>query len=163
MANSRKRTKGKNDKPISFKEAVEATPDIANAYCKGLQALGNYSTKIKLASTHSCEGSVDIDRATKQMYQSGNRWDYCIAYDKEVFFVEIHSSNTSNVGEILKKIIWLENWLNTKAPLINAKKAKGKPAFYWIQTNGFHILPNSPQYRKVIQAGIKPVARLQLG
>lgn len=147
----------------TFKEAVEATEEIKNCYQNGLKALGNYSNKIQLGDTKKCEGSVDIDECVKAKYPQDNRWDYVFSYKGEVFFVEVHSAYTNEVSVILKKLQWLKDWLNREAPEIKSLKAKGQ-AFYWIQSNGYHILPKSSQSRLLAQEGlkIKPIAKLIL-
>ena len=162
---NKKKSKDKNNEKKGvngFQNAVENTPEIANAYCSGLQAFREYSKKIQLTSTLSCEGSVDIDASVIQLHPQTNRWDYCFSYRGEVFFVEVHSANTGEVDVVLRKLQWLKDWLHGRAPRINALKAKNTHPYYWIQSNGFHILKNSPQYRRVIQAGIKPIAFLKL-
>jgi hypothetical protein len=146
-----------------FKSAVEKTPDVSNAYCIGLQAFKKVEKqKIDLGDPPRCEGSIDIDTATRKKYPQANRWDYCFSYKGEVFFVEVHSANTGEVSTVLRKLQWLRNWLNNEAPLINALKATSVPAFYWIQSSSFNILPNSAQYRQAVQANLKPVGKLSL-
>lgn len=83
------------------------------------------------------------------------------AYKGEVYFVEVHSANTSAVSVVLKKLQWLKDWLYQNAIEVNKLKAKGNP-FFWIQSNGFKILPGSSQYREIIQKGMKPVPKLVL-
>jgi hypothetical protein len=144
-----------------FKIAVENTPDIANCYQSGLQALGKYSKKIDLAETTLCSGSVEIDECTKAKYPNDPRWDYALCYNSEVFFVEVHTANTSEVNAVLNKLQWLKDWLNKEAPEINKLKAKNQP-YIWIQSNDFHIPKTSPQYRLAVQKGIKPIAKLSL-
>lgn len=151
--------KDKNIK--TFKQVVEATNEIKSGYKNGLQALGKYSSKIELADTKKCEGSVNIDACTTTLYSKENRWDYAISYNAEVYFVEVHSAHTSGVSVVLKKLQWLKDWLNSKAPELNILKAK-QQTFTWIQTNGYHILPNSPQNRLLAQNGLRPVSKLKL-
>jgi hypothetical protein len=145
-----------------FKKAVENTPDIANCYQSGLQPLGKYSKKIELIETTLCSGSVEIDECTKAKYPNDPRWDYALCYNSEVFFVEVHTANTSEVGAVLNKLQWLKDWLNNEAPEINKLKAKSQTPFVWIQSNNFKIPERSSQYRQAIQAGIKPIAKLSL-
>jgi hypothetical protein len=146
----------------AFKTAVENTPDIANCYQTGLKGLGTHSAKIELSEPSHCTGSVDLDSCTTAKYPQLNRWDYILCYKKEVFFVEVHGAKTDEVGTVLKKLQWLKDWLNSEAPELNKLKATSQTPFVWIQTNGFHILPNSRQYREAIQKGIKPIAKLSL-
>jgi len=153
---SDKKAKNKN----SFKNAVEATPDVANGYKAGLSAMGAYTSKILLASTLLIEGSVDIDTCTADKYPNSHRWDYVFAYDGKAYFVEVHSAHTSEVKTVLNKLKWLKDWLNNHATEIN--KLKAKSPFYWIQSKGFSIPKTSPQYREALKAGIKPIAKLKI-
>jgi len=154
--------KKNKSKASAFKKAVEGTPDIAKAHKNGLQALGSYSTKVKLGNTSECSGSVDLDETTKPKYPQDNRWDYIFCYKKEVFFIEVHSANTGEVSTVLRKLQWLKDWLNTKAPEINKLKCKKIGPYFWVQSNGFHIPAGSPQHRQAVQNGIKPVACVNL-
>ena len=141
-----------------IESAITATQDIAGAYKPGLKALGAYSKKIVL--TDHCEGSVDIDAALAKKYPAANRWDYAIGYKSKIYFVEVHSANTSEVSVVLKKLQWLKDWLNEKAPEMN--RHKGVPSFTWIQSGNFNILRGSPQYRLAEQKKILPVKTLSL-
>ncbi len=147
---------------MTFKQAVEATPDVATGFRTGLSALGDYSSKVSVTNTNQLQGSIDIDTCTTAKYPNDNRWDYAFAYKGEAFFIEVHSANTSEVSTVIKKLQWLKDWLNQKAPEINKLKAKKLPAFYWIQSKGFSIPKTSPQYRLAGSAGIKPIAKLRL-
>jgi hypothetical protein len=147
---------------MTFKEAVEVTPDVKNGFQSGLTALGRYKSKVLISDTRLLEGSIDIDSCTTRKYPNDNRWDYACAYNKEVFFIEVHSANTREVKTVLKKLQWLKDWLTRKAPEINKLKAKSKPPFYWIQSKGFAIIKTSPQYKSAESAGLKPIARLEL-
>lgn len=148
-------------KPKTFKQAVEETEEIKNGYQNGLKALGNYSNKVELGDTKKCEGSVAIDDCTESLYPQENRWDYVFGYKGDAYFVEVHSAHTSEVSVVLKKLQWLKDWLNSKAPEIKKLQAKDK-AFIWIQTNGNHILPKSSQNRLLAEKGLKPVSKLTL-
>jgi len=157
----------KAEKRKTFKEAVEATSDIATCYKSGLTALGNHSKRIKAADTLQLQGSVNIDECTKAIYpttnekSTGHRWDYAIAYKSEVYFIEIHSAKTDEVKTMINKLEWLKNWLHSKAPEINKLKAK-QNAFVWIQSKNFQLLPSSPQYKLAKTKGLLPVRELKL-
>lgn len=154
--------KDKQKKALSFQEAVKATKDIASCYQTGLKALGKYSDKIKLKDPKKCCGSVDIDSCVTKKYPQANRWDYAICYDGEVFFVEVHSANTGEVSTVLRKLQWLKDWLVSEAQEVYNLRTKSKTPYYWVQSNGNHILPNSKQARQAAINGLKPVAVLQL-
>lgn len=154
--------KNKKAKAPSFKEVVEATHDIATCYRNGLQGLGSHSNKVRLGDAQKCLGSVDLDACTLQRYPNDNRWDYAFCYKGEVFFIEVHGAKTGEVSTVLRKLQWLKNWLNTNAQEINRLKAKSTGPFFWVQSSGFHIPQNSPQFRLAAQNGIKPVAMVIL-
>lgn len=145
---------------MSFSQVVALTPHIRECFQNGLTAFGSYSSKIVLLETRACSGSVDLDRCLATRYPDENRWDYCFAYQGEVYFVEIHPAQTSEVNTVIKKKLWLENWLQNHALEIDQLKAE-RP-FYWIQSGGFNILKTSPQYRRAREAGLLPIARLEL-
>jgi len=147
---------------MTFEQAVEATPDVATGFRSGLTALGTYSAKVSVSDTHLIEGSVDIDKCTTAKYPNSNRWDYAFAYKGEIFFIEVHSANSSEVRVVLRKLQWLKDWLHQEAPEMDKQKAKSCPSFYWIQTNGFAIPKTSPQYRAAGSAGLKPIAKFSL-
>lgn len=148
---------------MTFQQAVEATPDVSAGFKVGLTALGSYSSRVEVSSTKDLQGSIDIDTLTTAKYPNSNRWDYAFAYKGEVFFIEVHSANSSEVRKVLRKLQWLKDWLNLKAPNINKLRAKTSIPFYWIQSKGFAIPKTSPQYRAAEGAGLKPISKLTLG
>ena len=148
-------------KTMTFKEAIETTPDVADGYQTGLKAIKKeYRNKIKVFDTQLLNGSVDIDSCTTHLYPNDNRWDYAFSYNQEVYFVEGHSAKTGEISVVLKKLAWLKDWLVQHAPNIN--KLKASQPYFWIQSNKFAILTTSPQYRRVVQEGLKPIAILKL-
>jgi hypothetical protein len=153
---------GKKTVAKDFKNAVEQTEEVANCFQSGLSALGNHSSKIQVANKRDLQGSIDIDNCTRQKYPSSNRWDYAFAYAGEIFFVEVHSAQTSEVATVLKKLTWLKDWLKRSAPEINKMKAVSQTPFYWIQSKGFAIPSQSRQYRLAVTKGLKPVSKIVL-
>ena len=145
-----------------FKMAVEATPDIDKCYKPGLNALGVHSSKIVLSEGIICNGSVNIDACLKEKYPDSNRWDYCFGCNHEVFFIEVHPANISDIKVMINKMRWLKDWLKNQAPQLDSLKATSVPAFYWIQSGRNAILPNSPQARRMAKEGIKPIGKLKL-
>ena len=135
---------------MDFKEAISTTPLLKNAYKNGLQALGNYSNKVKPSDTKKCEGSVDIDSAIRdvevnsvKVYAEVCRWDYALGYDGTTYFIEVHSAETSQVTQVLKKFRWLKDFLVADAPELNKQQKK---RFYWISTGGNNILKEAPKH-----------------
>lgn len=144
-----------------FEELVKTTPDTKHCYQKGLKAFGKNSQKIDPKNPRFCQGSVFLENCVKQKYQAENLWDYFLAYNNKVYFVEVHPAQTSEVGTVLKKLAWLKDWLIEKASTID--KLKADQPYYWLASGKFAILPNSPQYRMIVQKGLKPLPRLKLG
>ena len=141
-----------------FKAAVQGTPEIASCFQPGLKALGSHSQKIKVGDNSHVNGSVELDECVRTKYPSANRWDYIFCYRSKVYFVEVHTASTGEVSTVLLKLQWLKDWLAQQAPLINKLKAE-KP-YYWVQTNGMHILKHAPQYKQLASKGLLPVARV---
>lgn len=149
---------------MTFAEAVAATPEIAGAYQRGLQALkGEHRNRIEADDTRSLAGSVDLDRTLKTAYPQASRWDYAVGYpvaghDDQVAYVEVHPANTSKVDDVIAKKNWLTNWLHGK-PLDGLPKR----GFYWVPSGGDHILRGSRQFRQLGQAGITLCSSVRLG
>ena len=149
----------------TFKKAIEETSEIQHSYCAGKMAILNKErNKVELNEARKCGGSLFLDQCLidQGLYPNDNRWDYAIDYNGEVFFFEVHTACSSQVSIVLKKLEWLKDWLRNKAPEINALKATTKTPFYWVQSNGYHILPNSSHKRAVLQKGLKPISKLIL-
>lgn len=123
-----------------FENIVESIGDIENCYKAGLQALeGNDSTKIRVQNTRKINGSVNLDACTVEKYPTDNRWDYIIGYKEMLFFVEIHPASTSNVSEVVKKVVWLKQWLKVKGTPLMTRIAKKEP-YRWLQQVRWHLL-----------------------
>ena len=148
---------------LTFKQAIGQTHEVKKCFQKGLRAFGKDSAKIELADQAKCGGSLFIDDCLKKqkLYSNENRWDYALEYETEVYFVEVHSANTCEVRKVLKKLQWLKDWLQQKAPEISKLKAKKQP-YYWIQSNDFDIPSTARQYREAAQASILPIPKLVL-
>lgn len=142
---------------MSFKEAVNATPDVKGYYCEGVSALGQYKNKIKVPNEMKLEGSLDIDTSTVKLYPNDCRWDYAICYDGEVFYIEVHSAKTDEVERMINKLRWIQSWLINKAPEINKLTTKTKEPYYWIQSSNFNIPSHTRQYKMIIQNKILPM------
>lgn len=147
---------------MSFRQAVANTPDISTCYQSGLKALGAYSAKVLATNTSLLHGGVDIDSCTSGIYPDANRWDYAIAYNGEVYFIEVHSAKSDEVSKVIRKFHWLTDWLNNRAPEINRLKARIPSPYYWIQSRNFSIPKTSPQYRSAKKAGLIPISKLYL-
>jgi hypothetical protein len=152
-------TKLKQTSLTKFRDAVMACDDIAAGYCAGMQALGHNAASISPKDSRLCCGSVDIDKCLLKLDPNGSRWDYAVGYNDEAYFVEVHPAQTSNVDEMLKKLLWLKSWLDNSA--VELKKIKAGE-YYWIPSGNCKILDTSNARRKLAQSGIKIVKKLDL-
>lgn len=145
---------------LAFKDAVAAIADTKDCYRPGLKALGPYSAKIKVSKPSALNGSLFIEECLINKYAGQNLWDYCLGYKNQAYFVEVHPAQTSEVETMLKKLNWLKSWLQNQAKPLDQIKAK--KAFIWIASGKYAILPGSQQYRRIIEARLKPQRELTL-
>lgn len=146
-----------------FRQAVEATPEVRNGYRTGLKAMERTdASKVEVSDSRKIDGSLDIDGATKEARPDEARWDYAIGYNSRIYFMEVHPACTGNIPEIIKKLTWIKNWLNTPDNKLNVLQ-KGSPLFSWIATDaGVHIPAVSSQYKKLASKGLLPKRKLVL-
>lgn len=142
----------------AFTGAVKNTPEISLSLRVGLQALKNDAGRVEATDNRKLNGSVDIDVTTRDSYPEDSRWDYVIGYEGKAYFLEVHSANTSDIDDILKKADWLRQWLNTKAPALEA--ISGSKCFYWISPGAYNIVSPSPQARKLAQSKVKYLGKV---
>ena len=153
-------------KQLSFEEAVKATPEIKDCFKISLKALErDHTSKIKFADKNKLCGSVFLDQClTDQNLSPGNRWDYIICYDQELYFVEVHGAYPKEVDVVIRKKEWLKLWLREKAPEISKLQVKNKSAFHWIQSDRFDFQTpkTNPWLKRAAENGIKPKKSLEL-
>ncbi len=146
---------------MSFVDAIHNTPDIANCFEPGLQALGANSRKISVSSTRELKGSVNIDACVKNSYPNDARWDYVFGYKNRIYFIEVHPANTGEVKTIIKKLEWLKKWRKRSSPKLEA--LKDSSVYYWIASRNVAILKGSKYSRELAKKGILgPRSRINL-
>lgn len=155
------KNKPKSPRKNAFKTVVEQNPEIRLCYQSGLQALGSDSNKVTLADTRLCDGSVFLDKCLEETYANASRWDYAVAYNGLVVFMEVHPAETNEVKVMLQKLEWLKKWLRDQAPRIEDMRDKERP-FYWIASGRSNLLKGSPQYRRAAEARLLPVSQIKL-
>lgn len=126
---------------------------------KGLQALkATDRSLIKLEDSRRCHGSADIDSCLAALQPQASRWDYVIAHDQKLHFVEVHPAHTSEVSQIKKKKDWLTAWLkNTELGTLEVNRQ-----FHWVASGKIAITRNSKQARAAAQMGLMPVRQLAI-
>lgn len=144
----------------TFCNAVSHCRDIADSLCPGLSALAGNSEYIKVANTRLIDGSVDIDSALRRRCPNESRWDYVFGYRGDAYFVEIHPADTKNVDEMIKKVKWLNFWLDSSAKEIRNIHKCG--VFHWIPSGRVKILRTSRQYKKIAASNLLMTNTLSL-
>ncbi len=134
-----------------FQSAVDAITGPQPKYHSGLKALGQHSKKIHTQQSQVL-GSVELDGSIPDA-----RWDYGIGLELAgstfVIWVEVHHASTGEVDTVIQKLNWLKQWLCRNAPQLQTLTPSD--GFYWLSTDGVHIVPNSPQARRLAAAGLK--------
>jgi hypothetical protein len=143
---------------MRFRQAVAATPSVQGHYHSGLRALpAGDAARIRCPNPRRLTGSVNVDRALQPTQPSAPRWDYGIGFrrgSKEIaVWVEVHPASSTSIAEMLRKLEWLRNWLDTEA-LELKKLTEGD--YHWISTDAtIAITPNSPQAKKLAGLGLR--------
>jgi len=76
------------------------------------------------------EGSVDLDEQMTGSEPDAPRWDYAVAYDQRVWFIEVHpASSTGTIDEVVKKA----RWLRTK--ITSTSLPDRSEGLFWISTD----------------------------
>ena len=146
---------------MRFQDAVQSTPQVADAYCRGLQAIRrqHHGSIQRRNSSTNLAGSVDLDDALRDRFPNAARWDYGIGVrptgqrDDRVLWVEVHSASSAHVNAVIAKHEWLLHWLRRSAPLLNGLARE----FVWLATGSVTIRPGTPQRRRLAKSGIRLV------
>lgn len=159
---------------MKFRDAVGQAEHPVNTACKpGKKALERkHRNLVNCEEPQRITGSVNLDAALASLrkYASEPRWDYGLGYIPEdgrecALWVEVHTATTREVSAVLRKLRWLEQWLNSSADDLRklTDSADEKNRFVWIASNGVHIPPNSRQARELNRSAIrKPRKTLNL-
>jgi hypothetical protein len=151
---------------MTFKEAVEATPNLAGRFQKGLHALrAQDRPHIEAENTRKLVGSVDVDSALQLVQPNANRWDFAIAYqhtnrgNEVIYWTELHTASDSEVKVVIKKAVWLRGWLKDDG----SKMAAFECDIVWISSGPTSFQLTGPQRKQMAQAGLRHVgSRLRI-
>jgi hypothetical protein len=148
-----------------FRDAVEATADVAQAYLPGLQALERVDrARIHCARPRLLAGSVNLDKALSASCPRDERWDYGIGIRKTrasdgAIWVEVHPASSRHIQEVLEKFRWLKQWLASAAMRLE----QITDGYVWVASGSVALQPSSPQRRIIAAHGIRFVGeRLHL-
>jgi len=145
---------------MRFQTAVESVPEIVHAYRPGLRALARRDRhRIGCQATQRLRGSIYLDQALEETYQSDPRWDYGVGWEvgrgqDRVIWIEVHPASSSNVKEMTAKVRWLRKWLEENGRDLHTM-TKRNSTFIWIASGAVGLPKNSPQARRLAKAGIR--------
>jgi uncharacterized protein involved in copper resistance len=140
---------------MTFKQAVNSSRAIAAHYRDGLRAVKGVDRKRMRASGRRVTGSVNLEDALRRTHANEPIWDYGIgirhtANGDRVIWVEVHGANNRHVGDVLQKHSWLTAWLSREAQDLKAIST----TYVWLATGRVYINPDTPERRRLSQAGI---------
>ncbi len=143
---------------MTFKEALNQTPQLATAWRAGLQALrAEDRPHIKAENTRKLTGSADIDAAYLAVQPNANRWDFGIGYQhtnreaEVIYWVETHTASDSEVSVVIKKAQWLLGWLKTEGKLLAAFERD----IYWVASGRTKFTPAATKLKQLALMGVK--------
>lgn len=143
---------------MTFKDAVGATAHLEHAWKAGVKALRARDRRhIQPESPALLRGSVDVDTAMQPVEPQANRWDYAIACqhsnrDAEVvYWVELHSAETSEVDVVIRKADWLLGWLDAAGRKLGAFERD----IVWVSSGATRFTLNAPQRKRLAEAGLR--------
>jgi hypothetical protein len=148
-----------------FESAVKASPQVRDHFRNGLQALAKGHRSCLSELTSACLGSVEIDEAVRSRYPSDSRWDYVVGVGltsgELAVFIEVHSATTSEVSVVIRKKEWLEKTWLEHSDQLELKKLPRR--IFWVPSGRYDVPPNSPQSKRMVLNGLKPVKAITEG
>lgn len=149
-----------------FRKAVAACSDLTLR--EGLQAVSSAnSERIRPKDTRSLTGSIDIDEDLRERFPTENRWDYAVGYRvsdtvEKVFFIEVHSAETSEIACVVRKAEHLKKWAERNAPdLWNMTVPR---EIHWVASGRCDLRLNDSYRRRLAKVGVSsPKQCLELG
>jgi hypothetical protein len=147
---------------MSFRDAARACEQIRLHLREGLQGLRAVDrSRVTSATPRNLRGSANVDQATRRQYPNDARWDYVVGFrqgatNDSAIWVEVHpASSTASVGEVLRKLDWLKEWLKTDGKSL----AQLPSIFVWLATDSVAFRSGSSSRRKIAEAGVAFFAR----
>jgi hypothetical protein len=149
---------------MTIREIISKSEILKSSFCKGLHALeGKHKRLVRTKTPGAVIGSANIDAAASESEPNANRWDYLIGVKKQrenAIFVEVHRAVTSEVDTVLRKLRWLDDFVNRELP--GLRRGSFEEEYYWVATKGVHIPHRTSQYRRLALQGLHVVACLDL-
>ncbi len=148
---------------MTFKDAVDGTPDLKGSWLPGFQALWKADKEhVSAEDNRRITGSVNIDAALKDRCPHDNRWDYAIghqpvnAQSEMIYCLEVHPASSGEVKVVLAKVAWLVRWLKESAPKLQGMKK----VFVWVSSGKTSFTLSSPQRKQFALHGLRHTGRV---
>ena len=145
---------------LTFRHAVEQTPDLSGAWQPGLRALREADrNRIDSEDTSRIKGSVDVESCLKTRYRDQRQWDYAVGYRptnlgaEVVYWIEVHPANPRAFDIVQEKLASLQKWLSEHAAELSAMDK----AFVWISSGKTTL--GDRQRRLLTLLGLRQVGR----
>jgi hypothetical protein len=142
---------------MTFKEAIEQTPNLQNSWRDGLGALrAEEKPHIKAEDTRRLCGSADVDAAFQPREPNANRWDFAIGHqhtnrkDGFIYWVETHTGSDNQIKVVLKKLEWLKTWLRRDGQRLD----KFDRDMIWVSSGYTLFTKGSAQVKTLAQKGL---------
>jgi hypothetical protein len=143
---------------VTFKEAVEQTPDLKGAWQEGLKALREVDRNhVDAQDTRRIKGSVNVEKSLMPKYPGERQWDYAVGFhptnlgeEEVVYWIEIHPANDGEVKVVLEKLQFLKKWLSQKGPELKAMRR----AFIWVSSGKTSFTLTAPQQKQFALLGL---------
>ena len=144
-------------------------PSVARGYRSGVQALQNTHRRlVRCADARRLTGSINLDDALRATMPNDPRWDYGIGYREgnreRALWIEVHGAYTSKVGEVIKKLRWLKDWLAGDGESLNRLTGPSSepPSYVWLASGRISLPPHTRQFKEAAKWGILPRKTLDL-
>ncbi len=139
---------------MDLQQAIKRIPNLERCFCKGLRAMGADSVLVVAADTRKCTGSIDLDSCPDVEFPEPNRWDFVLEYASQLWFVEPHPVNSSEVYILIRKLNSLKGWLREQGSPVNQIPKSTYPyVVISTQTPGFS--KSSRYYRMLTKIGLR--------
>lgn len=140
---------------MTFREAVDAAPELRGAFRKGLQALRRSDgARVECRDPRRVTGSIDLDGRLAGSRPADPRWDYGIGVRTEgaekAVWLEVHPASSGHVDGVLKKLRWLRDWLRRNAPDLGAMTSR----YCWVASGSVSFRPGSRERMRIEDEGL---------
>ena len=147
---------------MTFRQAVDQTPDLRGGWQSGLQALRKVDRQhIRTDATDRLKGSVDVESCLKRKYPKDRQWDYAVGFrpvdfnGEVIYRIEVHPATDGEIKVVLAKPEFLQSWLRS-----NGSKLDGmRRAFVWVSSGKTSFALTSPQQKRFALRGLQHTGR----